>query len=367
MWTKTRLTSLLGLDAPIVLGAFGGGYSTAALTAAVSNAGGLGTFGAVALSPEQIKTTVAEITARTDKPFGVNLWVPIRGQDDAVVGDAAYARSARHLAPYWQEVGLTAPPRPERFAQAFEAQAAALIEARPPVFTFIMGVPDAAILRDAKARGIATIGTATTVDEAAALAGAGVDAVIASGYESGGHRGSFLRGYDESAIGTLSLVPQVARAVPVPVIAAGGVADGRGIAAALALGADGVQIGTAFLASPESAAPASHKAMLGSARARYTVLTRVFTGRFSRGIPNALMRALTEHLDDVLPYPAQSALLGPLRRAAAAADRADLVALWAGQSAELARALPAAELVRALLDETDAVLRDARLRPRSGS
>ncbi|WP_437675759.1 NAD(P)H-dependent flavin oxidoreductase [Sorangium sp. So ce131] len=365
MWTKTRVTGALGIELPILQGPFGGGHSTAALAAAVSNAGGLGSFGAVNLPPEDIERTVQDIAGRTSRPFALNLWVPIPGQDDAHVSEPELARIAGRLRPYFEQLGLAEPRMPDRFAPRFEAQAEALIKARPPAFSFVMGVPDRAILAAARARGIKTLGTATTVEEAAALADAGVDVVVASGSDAGGHRGSFLRPVEASLVGTMSLVPQVAAAVGVPVVAAGGIADGRGIAAALALGAEGVQIGSAFLATPESGAPAVHKELLGTPRARVTRLTRVFSGRHARGIENELMLALADHLDEILPYPAQNWLTSPLRRAAGAAGRADLLALWAGQNAASARRLPAAELLRTLVEETDHVLRDPRLRPRA--
>jgi nitronate monooxygenase len=245
----------------------------------------------------------------------------------------------------------------------FERQVEAVLAARPPVLSFVMGVPDVAIMQALKARGIKTIGTATTVEEAVVIADAGADAVVASGSDAGGHRGSFLRPVESSLIGTFSLVPQIRRAVRIPVIAAGGVADGQGIAAALALGAHGVQIGTAFLATPESGAPPVHKARLGRPEARVTRLTRAFTGRYARGIENELMLALEQRLEAILPYPLQHLFTLPLRRAAARAGRVEGLALWAGQNAASARHLPAAELLRVLVTETDAVLSSASLRP----
>lgn len=364
MWTETRLTRALGIELPIVQGPFGGGYSTAALAAAVSNAGGLGSFGAVNLTPEELRRVVADIRARTARPFAMNLWVPIPGQDDVRPTEEAFQRAAARLEAALAALGLPAPVMPASFVPRFEDQVEALLDARPPVWSFVMGIPARGMLEEARARGIKTIGGATTVAEAAALADAGVDVIVASGSDAGGHRGSFLRDVESSLTGTLSLVPQVAAAVGVPVVAAGGIADGRGIAAALALGAEGAQIGTAFLATAESAAPEVHKQLLGTPAARTTRLTRVFSGRHARGIENDLMTALSRTLDDVLPYPAQTAVTGSVRRAAAAAGRADLLALWAGQNAASARPMAAADLVRLLIEETDAVLRDPRLAPR---
>jgi nitronate monooxygenase len=354
MWTNTPLSKMLNLALPIVQGPFGGGNSTFALAAAISNAGGLGSFGAVGLSPEQIRAIAYDIAARTSKPFNINLWVPIAGQDDLVPSGDQTERSLRHLRPLLQKLGL-ADPVPITQA-TFEAQVEAILEARPPVWSFVMGVPDPAMLRAASARGIKTIGTATTVDEAVAIEEAGADAVVASGSDAGGHRGSFLRPVELSLVGTMSLVPQIASAVSIPVIAAGGIADGRGIAAALALGAHGVQIGTAFLASPESGAPAVHKEALGGPEARCTRLTRAITGRYARGIENNLMLALEVHPEDVLPYPAQHALTSTLRTTAGTMGRAEWLALWAGQNAASARAMPAAEIVTRLVRETEDAL-----------
>jgi nitronate monooxygenase len=212
-----------------------------------------------------------------------------------------------------------------------------------------MGVPAQRILTRARRAGIVTIATATTVAEAVALEAAGVDAVVASGSDAGGHRGSFLRPVHESLVGTFSLVPQVADAVSVPVIAAGGIADGRGVAAALTLGADGVQIGTGFLGTDESGASALHKQALHGPDARVTVLTRLFSGRLARAIPNRFIAELADAENDVPGYPVQNALMLPVRRAAAERGLPDYVNLWAGQAAPLTRPRPAREYLLALV------------------
>jgi nitronate monooxygenase len=360
MWKRTRATEALGLELPIVQGPFGGGNSTVALAAAVSEAGGLGSFGAVDLPPDTIRHTVQQLRARTGRPFSLNLWVPIAAQEDSPVSDSDFQRSLARVAPFLRELGLPLPPPPDTYRLSFDEQVEALLEARPPVFSFVMGVPDRAVLDEARRRGIRTVGTATTVEEAVALEEAGTELIVASGADAGGHRGSFLRPVENSLVGTMSLVPQMASAVQVPVIAAGGIADGRGIAAALALGAEAVQIGTAFLSCPESGAPEVHKRLLGRDSSRWTRLTRAFTGRHARGMPNALMEALSAHPHDLLPYPKQHWLTSPVRKAAAQAGRADLLALWAGQNAASARGLPAAELVSVLVQETEQAL--SRLR-----
>ena len=358
MWPSTRVSRTLGITYPVLQGPFGGGHSTAALAAAVSNAGGLGAFGAVGLEPHAIEQVVADIRARTPKAFAVNLWVPIAGQDDAEVPPAALERAGARLQPILAEYGI-APSSLPATGPSFDEQIEALLRASPPAFSFVMGVPERAIVDEIRRRGAKSIGTATTVDEAVALEAAGIDIVVASGSDAGGHRGSFLQSVERSLVGTMSLVPQIADAVHVPVVAAGGIADGRGIAAALALGAEGVQIGTAFLATSESGTPAPHKSLLGTPHARTTRITRAFTGRHARGIENALMLALEAHSDDVLSYPAQADVTLPLRQAAARAGRAQHLALWAGQAAALARPLGAADLLAVLVDETTRVLEHA--------
>lgn len=363
MWTESRFAKQLGLAAPIVQGPFGGGYSTVKLTAAVCEAGGLGSFGAVGVEPEALGPLVASIRARTARAFAVNLWVPIVGVDDVLVTGEQFDRELAALRPLYQALQVPEPTYPGRFAQPFAAQAEALLAAQPPVMSFVMGVPDDAILREARRRNIVTIGTATTVDEALALEAAGVDAIVASGSEAGGHRSTFLRPLAQSLVGTMSLTPQVVAAVRVPVITAGGIANGRGIAAALMLGAQGVQLGTAFLATPESGAPEVHRALLGTSAARVTELTTAFSGRAARGISNEFM---VKHPNE-LGYPARNAITAPLRRAAAAAGRADLLALWAGQSAAMVRQLSAGQLVRRLIDETDEALRSTRTLARTNS
>lgn len=352
MW-KTPLTERLGTRYPIIQGPFGGGYSSVELVVAVSEAGGLGSFGAQLLSPQEIVATSAQIRARTRAPFALNVWVPIAGQDDQALSAGPFEQHVARLAPYLRELGVPDPEAPSALVPAFEAQLAALLEAAPPVVSFVMGAPPAEFVREARRRSITLLATASTPAEAELLEQVGVDAVVASGSDAGGHRGSFLKPVEECLIGTFSLVPQVADRVKIPVIAAGGVADGRGVLAALALGAHGVQVGTAFLASHESAAPEVHKQALVSRAADTTVLTRVFSGRLARGILNDFIRELRAFEPQIPPYPLQNWLTRPLRRAAAAAGRADRLALWSGQSAALARRQAAAEVLRFLVADAE--------------
>ena len=259
-----------------------------------------------------------------------------------------------------------APPYPERFAARFEDQAGAVLEARPAAFSFVFGVPDERVLAAFRDAGIVTLGTATTPDEAVALDDAGIDIVVASGAEAGGHRGAFLAPAEDSLVGTLPLVRIAVEEVQAPVIAAGGVADASGIVAALALGAEGVQIGTAFLATDESEATAEHKAALLGRGARQTTLTRAFSGRLARGIPNWLVERLAA-AGAIEPYPYQSYLLGPVQRAARAQGRTDVVAMWSGQAAPLLEHRSAAALYAALTDRTDQLLTDNPITSESAS
>lgn len=354
-WTDTRFTRLLGIDLPIVLGPFGGTSSTE-LVAAVSNAGGLGSYGAYGLSGERILEIAAEIRVKTDRPFSLNLWIPHGGSDDYRPTAEEFSRHLEPLKPYFEELGVPLPDLPDRLFPGHHEQVEALLEARPAAFSFVYGVPAPDILDRARALGITTMGTVSTVEEAVLVADAGVDAVVASGLEAGGHRVSFLKPAEESFMGNLSLIPRVRDAVATPVVAAGGIADGRGLAAALTLGADAVQLGTAFLATDQSAASGFHREKLWSEEAGTTVLTRAFSGRLARGIPNDFSRAVDGGVLPIAPFPLQSWLLGRFKAAAIAQGRSDLVSLWAGQAAPLIRYHDATELVRALVAEADELL-----------
>jgi nitronate monooxygenase len=240
---------------------------------------------------------------------------------------------------------------PQKPAEDFQAQARAVLEAEVPIFSFTMGVPSRDLIAAFKARGTKVVGTATTVREAVVLSEAGVDAVAAQGSEAGAHRGTFLGSFEEAMISTLALVPQIQRAVSVPVIAAGGIMNGAGIRAVLTLGASAAMLGTAFLVCPEAGTAACYKAAVLAASGESTALTRAFSGRPARGIRNRFMAAADSKPGAVLPFPWQNAATRPLRAAAAKAGRADLLSLWAGQGAPLARAMPAAELVGTLVNE----------------
>lgn len=332
-WTDTRITRMLGLDHPIVQGAFGGGMSSVALAAAVSNGGGLGSFGAHHLGGDAITALVGDLRAATDRSFAVNLWVPIPGEPTELDHDT-WERAADLLAPWFARLGIDRAPFAPRQSIPFEEQVDAVLAAAPPVFSFVFGVPSPEILADAKRRGILTLGTATNLDEGRALDDAGVDIVVASGYEAGGHRTSFLRpALDSLATGPLTAI--LSSRLKAPVVAAGGIANGRGIASALVLGAEAAQLGTAFLATDESGASPAHRAALLDSRAETTALTRAFSGRWARGIRNEMLDELEPHEADVPAYPLQQWVMQEVKVAAVAAGDSDAMSLWAGQGAPL--------------------------------
>jgi nitronate monooxygenase len=352
MTPRSGFAAWLGIRHSIIQAPMAG-TNTPELVAAVSNAGGLGIFGAAYLTPDQITGSIAAIRERTDRPFGINLFAG--GRDAGQKGDPK--RVLAILGRYHTELGLAPPTIPAPAPDPFASQLDAVLEAGVPVLSFTFGIPEKEQLADLKHRGIVVIGTATTVGEARLLEDAGVDAIVAQGSEAGAHRGTFAAPFDAAMVGTMALVPQVVDAVRLPVIASGGIMDGRGIVAAEALGASAVQLGTAFLTCPETAiAPAYRDAIL-TAQAEDTTTTRVFSGRPARGIVNEFMRAWDGQEDAVLPFPLQNGATRPLRNAATTVNDARLLSLWAGQGAALARELPAAELVESLVREVEAVRR----------
>jgi nitronate monooxygenase len=350
MWPRASLSELLGIAHPIVQAPMAG-FTTPALVAAVSNAGGLGSHGCVSLTPAQIREQTEAIRQATNRPFNLNFFVHPEPRWDAE--EAARVRGL--LAGYFDEFGLGAVPQPNvPFPSFSEADLELILELRPAVVSFHFGVPPADRLAAIRRAGCRVLSSATTVAEARSLEAAGVDAVIAQGCEAGGHRGSFSDSPGTGLVGTMALVPQIVDAVSVPVVAAGGIADGRGIAAAFALGASGVQMGTAFLGCPETNTSALHRARLRQAADDATMLSRAFTGRPARALRNRLTTELEGR--EALDFPAQASLLRPLYTLPDEAARADFMPLWAGQAAPLARELPAGELVERLVAEARALL-----------
>ena len=329
------MTTALGTRHPIIQGPFGGGLSTVALAALVSNRGGLGSYGAHMLAPSRIEDIARELRASTSQPFALNLWVSDHDDGGYPIDDATFERAWQAFAPYFRELGLSKPEKPDRAHPAFDEQIEALIDVAPPVASFVFGIPPKRVMQALKARGTLTVGAATTLAEALALDDAGFDAIVATGFEAGGHRPSFLTSAEESLHGTFALVQLVARRVRAAVIAAGGIVDANGARAARALGAAYAQLGTAFLACKESGTTDAHRDALLAASSDVarttppTTLTRAFSGRLARGLANAWTREW--EVKPKAPFPLQSWFAGMLRAPALAAGRTDLISLWAGQ------------------------------------
>lgn len=360
MWYQTKASKILGIQYPILQGPFGGNLSTVNLVATVSNLGGLGGYGAYNLSPQEILGVDKQIRLATNKPYNINLFVSETDALDGTVSDEQFNRAQQLFKPYFDELGIALPGKPEPFKTRFENQVEVILHQKPPVFSFMFGSPSADILEQCHRLGIVTIGAATTLDEAIVLESAGVDMIIASGFEAGGHRPSFLASAETSTIGTFVLLQLIREKVKIPVIAAGGIANGRGVAAALALGADAVQIGTAFLATDESNATAIHKQMLLSDAAKYTTLSRAYTGRMGRGITSRIAKDLVSMEKDFLPFPLQTAFMSHLRTAAMANEKWDMVLFWGGQIAPVLKHTKAAELMKSILEETDRYFDDLK-------
>ena len=339
------LRGLLGIELPLIQAPMAGAQGSA-LAVAVSNAGGLGSLPCAMLTPEALRAELAALTAGTRKPFNVNFFCHAPPEPSAERETAWRAALAR----YYAEFGIDAssiPAGPGR-APFSHAMADVLAEFKPAVVSFHFGLPSAELLARVKGWGSKVLSSATTIEEARWLAGRGVDAIIAQGLEAGGHRGNFLSADLDAQLGTFALLPQVAREVRLPVIAAGGIADAAGAAAAMALGAAGVQVGTAYLLCPEATTSAIHRAALGSGAERHTALTNLFTGRPARGIVNRLMRELGPLSDMAPEFPLATSAIAPLRAKAESQGRGDFSPLWSGQNRSGCKEVPAAQLTREL-------------------
>jgi nitronate monooxygenase len=352
MWYNTKATQLLGIDYPILQGPFGGNLSSVELVSTVSNAGGLGGYGAYTLSPQEIYDLDKQIKAATRKPYNLNLWVSDSDAPDGIVTDEQYELAKKIFKPYFDEAGIAVPPKPAPFKSRFENQLQVILDIRPKVFSFVFGTLSSDVLEQCHKLGIKTIGAATTLDEAIALEKTGVDMIIASGFEAGGHRPSFLDSAEASTTGTFVLLQLMKEKIKTPVIAAGGIANGRGIAAALMLGADAAQVGTAFLACDESNALPIHRQMLFSDAAKYTRLSRAFTGRLGRGLASRIAKENTANENQFLPFPLQTTFMSPLRKAALDQEKWDMILFWGGQIAPVLKHTKAKQLMQSLIEET---------------
>ena len=340
-----NIQNFLGIELPIIQAPMAG-VQTSALAIAVSNAGGLGSLPCAMLTLDSLRAELAAITAQTSQPYNVNFFC----HASAVPDTAHEERWRATLAPYYAEFGIDPATVPVGGGRAsFNGEFADVLAAfRPPVVSFHFGLPSPELLQRVKSWGAKVLSSATTVAEARWLEANGADAIIAQGLEAGGHRGIFLSEDLTTQAGTMALLPQVLRAVRVPVIAAGGIADARGVKAALVLGAAGVQVGTSYLLCPEATTTALHRAALKSERAEHTALTNLMSGRPARGIYNRLMSELGPLSDAAPAFPLSTSALTPLKTAAEKLGRDDFSTLWSGQNASGCREIPAAELTRLL-------------------
>jgi nitronate monooxygenase len=339
------LQSLVGVELPIIQAPMAG-YQGSAMVVAVSNAGGLGSLPCALLGPDALRKELAAIRAQTVKPYNVNFFChtpPAPSAEREAVWRAT-------LAPYYAEFGLDVSAIKEGGGRApFSSEAADVLEEfRPAVVSFHFGLPSAELLARVRAWGSKVFSSATTVDEARWLEAHGVDAIIAQGLEAGGHRGMFLSEDVTTQVGTFALVPLIVNAVRTPVIAAGGIADAKGVAAALALGAAGVQVGTAYLLCPEATTSAVHRAALKSDAVLHTAVTNVFSGRPARGMVNRLVKELGPMSAAAPAFPLASSALAPLRAHAESLKSGDFSPMWAGQNASGCKEVPAAQLTREL-------------------
>lgn len=348
---RTPLCDLLGIEHPIVQAPMAGGPTTPELVAAVSAAGGLGSFGHSYTPPATMREDAAAVRARSSRPFSLNLFVaPIPGEPPLDVQRAAID-AARGM---FAKLGLTAPERvPPPYAPDLAEQIEAVGDIRPPVLTVHLGDLPGAVVARFRGLGIRLGCAATSVREARHVEALGADFVIAQGGEAGGHRGTFLGAPEHAMTGTLALVRQIVRAVRLPVVAAGGIMDGAGVAAVLALGAQAAQLGTAFVVCPESGAPEAHKKAVLGMDGDETTMTVAFSGKLARGVRNVFTETAERERWPVLPFPAQSKLTAPLRQASAREGSPDLFSAWSGQGGSLGRPLPAGELVRTLVAEAE--------------
>jgi nitronate monooxygenase len=352
MWPDSRILDLLGIEHPIIQAPMAGSTNPE-LVAAVCQAGALGSFGAASTPPDKLRTTIQAIRQRTNHAFNINLFSAPTENFDRTARPGP--RLAERLADYHAELGLGTVPEPAAMFGPAEEQLEVLLEQGVAVISFHFGT-DAATVDKAHQAGAKVLCSATTVAEAKMLEQAGVDAIIAQGAEAGGHRGTFTVDYRQALIGTLALVPQVVDAVSVPVIAAGGIMDARGLVACLALGACAVQLGTAFLGCPETSVSQAWRDSLQQAAAENTTVTEVFSGKPARGLRNRYIEEIEALNEPLLPYPAQYSVSRELRKAAGERGDKRFIPMWAGQGVGLLREQPAATLVNRLVSESQQLL-----------
>jgi nitronate monooxygenase len=351
---KNKMTELLKIEYPVIQAPMAGGITTSKLVVEVSNAGGLGMIGAGYMTPIQIREQIKEIKPLTSEPFGINLFVP----NEFTYTKSEVKSAIQKLQPIRTQLHINKEnnidiPTCNQVMETFNEQIKVVIEERVPVCSFTFGIPSKEIISELKMNGIILIGTATTVEEAIEAQKSGMDMVVVQGSEAGGHRGNFISQSQDSLIGLMSLIPQVVDHVTIPVIAAGGIMDGRGLMASLCLGALGVQMGTAFLTCFESGAHPIYKDAIMHAKENQIVLTRAFSGKYARGIKNKFIEEMEKHEDSLPDFPVQNALTQPIRKAATSQQNPEYLSLWSGQSPRLARNQSVKMLFKTILTETD--------------
>ncbi|MBI2785767.1 MAG: nitronate monooxygenase [Legionella longbeachae] len=348
MW-KTKLTEKLGIQFPIIQAPMAGGATSVELIAAVSNAGGLGSLGAGYMTPDEIRKTIKKIRELTSNPFAVNLFIP----EKYFVTTHLLQKACDVINRSCIELNMEIKPIREPYAQSFEDQINILIEEKIPVFSYTFGTLSPEWVKLLKINNTFLIGTATTLEEALILEGTGADMIVAQGSEAGGHRGTFLDRAEDALMGLFSLIPQLVNKTKIPIIAAGGIMNGTGLIAAIDLGADGVQMGTAFLSTLEAGIPHAYKQLLLNLKQDNTVLTRAFSGKLARGIRNKFTEHMNDKIENILDYPIQNKLTNSMRKKAKETNNIDFMSLWAGQAATLCRNIPAGELVKTLIYEAE--------------
>ncbi|MCM3573218.1 MULTISPECIES: NAD(P)H-dependent flavin oxidoreductase [Mesobacillus] len=354
MWDN-RLTELLNIEFPIIQAPMAGGVTTTELVASVSNAGGLGMVGAGYMEPGQLRSQIREIKKLTDKPYGVNLFIPGDFRVSKFDLDLAFDR----LQPFRDELNIKeeVPVVPDskeehvKFAQLLDV----IIGEKVPVCSFTFGIPAEEVISKLKSEGVILIGTATSVNEAVMNENAGMDIVVGQGSEAGGHRGTFSEDGGDHLLGVMSLIPQITEKVSIPVIAAGGIMNGKGVIASLCLGANGVQMGTAFLTCKESGAHKVYKEAVLKAADSDTVLTRAFSGKWARGIKNQFIKDIEEGQAPIPDYPVQNKLTTKIRKAAASRNDSRFMSLWSGQSPGLAKDQTVKELIREIVSQAEEI------------
>jgi nitronate monooxygenase len=350
MWYETEVTKKLSLKYPIIQAGMAGGITTPELVAAVSNAGGLGMIGAGYMTPKDLELSIQKVRDRTDKPFGVNLFVP----ETPVIDQEEIDRANQLLEPISQRLGINKKKEvPLINTTSFDEQIQIVIKNKIPVASFTFGIPPRNVIEQLKENGITVIGTATTVNEARQNEDAGMDMIVVQGSEAGGHRGSFADPFDQAMIGTIALIPQVSDQVKIPVIAAGGIMDGRGLLASLILGAKAVQMGTAFVTCKESGAHDLHKKAILNSSEEQTVITSAFSGKPARGLNNEFIRIMKDYEGDLPPYPIQNILTQTIRKEAAKQGKREWMSLWCGQNPRLSQHITAAELIKMVVNQVE--------------